>query len=146
MQSEKPWLSQYPEEIPHELEFTDQTLPSNLTNSAALIPNYNAIYFLGKKLTFQDVLTDSLKLAAFLRKTGLKKGDRAAIMLPNCPQSVIAFYGVLFAGGIVVQTNPLYTEHELEYQLKDSAPRVIITLDMLFPKVIKMKTLSIGER
>ncbi len=59
------------------------------------------------------------------------------LSLPNCPQSVIAFYGVLFAGGIVVQTNPLYTEHELEYQLKDSAPRVIITLDMLFPKVIK---------
>ncbi|MEC3631997.1 AMP-binding protein [Bacillus velezensis] len=146
MQSEKPWLSQYPEEIPHELEFTDQTLPSNLTNSAAQFPNHTAIYFLGKKLTFQDVLTDSLKLAAFLRKTGLKKGDRAAIMLPNCPQSVIAFYGVLFAGGIVVQTNPLYTEHELEYQLKDSAPRVIITLDMLFPKVIKMKTLSLVER
>ncbi len=49
MQSEKPWLSQYPEEIPHELEFTDQTLPSNLTNSAAQFPNHTAIYFLGKK-------------------------------------------------------------------------------------------------
>lgn len=48
MQSEKPWLSQYPEEIPHELEFTDQTLPSNLTNSAAQFPNHTAIYFLGK--------------------------------------------------------------------------------------------------
>lgn len=68
MQSEKPWLSQYPEEIPHELEFTDQTLPSNLTNSMTQFPNHTAIYFLGKKLTFQDVLTDSLKLAAFYAK------------------------------------------------------------------------------
>lgn len=66
-------------------------------------------------------------------------------MLPNCPQSVISYYGVLYAGGIVVQTNPLYTEHELEYQLKDSGAKMIITLDLLFPKAIKMKTLSIVE-
>lgn len=66
-----------------------------------------------------------------------------AVMLPNCPQSIISYYGVLFAGGIVVQTNPLYTEHELEYQLRDAEARMIITLDLLFPKAIKMKTLSI---
>ncbi|MCY8279789.1 long-chain-fatty-acid--CoA ligase LcfA, partial [Bacillus inaquosorum] len=100
----------------------------------------------GKKLTFHDILTDALKLAAFLQNNGLQKGDRVAVMLPNCPQSVISYYGVLFAGGIVVQTNPLYTEHELEYQLRDAEASVIITLDLLFPKAIKMKTLSIVDQ
>lgn len=74
------------------------------------------------------------------------KGDRVAVMLPNCPQTVISYYGVLFAGGIVVQTNPLYTEHELEYQLRDAQVSVIITLDLLFPRAIKMKTLSIVDQ
>ncbi|MCG8396726.1 AMP-binding protein [Bacillus atrophaeus] len=145
MQSEKPWLSEYPDDIPHELYIPNQTLQSILTNSAAQFSEQTAIYFLGKKLTYQDVFKDALKLASFLQKNGLKKGDRVAVMLPNCPQSVISYYGVLYAGGIVVQTNPLYTEHELEYQLKDSGAKMIITLDLLFPKAIKMKTLSIVE-
>ncbi|AKL85869.1 long-chain-fatty-acid--CoA ligase [Bacillus atrophaeus] len=145
MQSEKPWLSEYPDDIPHELHIPNQTLQSILTNSAAQFSEQTAIYFLGKRLTYQDVFKDALKLASFLQKNGLEKGDRVAVMLPNCPQSVISYYGVLYAGGIVVQTNPLYTEHELEYQLKDSGAKMIITLDLLFPKAIKMKTLSIVE-
>ena len=61
-------------------------------------------------------------------------------MLPNTPQAVISFYGVIMAGGIVVQTNPLYTERELQYQMKDSGAKVIITLDILFPRVSKVKS------
>ncbi|MGG0025759.1 long-chain-fatty-acid--CoA ligase LcfA [Bacillus inaquosorum] len=143
MQSQKPWLAEYPDDIPHELPLPNKTLQSILTDSAAQFPDKTAITFYGKKLTFYDILTDALKLAAFLQNNGLQKGDRVAVMLPNCPQSVISYYGVLFAGGIVVQTNPLYTEHELEYQLRDAEASVIITLDLLFPKAIKMKTLSI---
>jgi long-chain acyl-CoA synthetase len=63
-------------------------------------------------------------------------------MLPNCPQAVIAYYGVLIAGGIVVQTNPLYMERELEYQLRDSESVLIVTLDLLYPRVSKMKALT----
>ncbi|MDV2687006.1 AMP-binding protein, partial [Alkalihalophilus lindianensis] len=69
---------------------------------------------------------------------GIKKGDRVAIMLPNTPQAVIGYFAVLLAGGIVVQTNPLYTERELEYQLKDSGAKAIITLDVLYPRVSKV--------
>ncbi|MGB9942010.1 AMP-binding protein, partial [Bacillus subtilis] len=118
MQSQKPWLAEYPNDIPHELPLPNKTLQSILTDSAARFPDKTAISFYGKKLTFHDILTDALKLAAFLQCNGLQKGDRVAVMLPNCPQTVISYYGVLFAGGIVVQTNPLYTEHELEYQLR----------------------------
>ncbi|SPU02485.1 long chain acyl-CoA ligase [Bacillus subtilis] len=134
MQSQKPWLAEYPNDIPHELPLPNKTLQSILTDSAARFPDKTAISFYGKKLTFHDILTDALKLAAFLQCNGLQKGDRVAVMLPNCPQTVISYYGVLFAGGIVVQTNPLYTEHELEYQLRDAQVSVIIHLRFAFPE------------
>ena len=81
MQSEKPWLSQYPEEIPHELEFTDQTLPSNLTNSAAQFPNHTAIYFLGKT-HIPRRSHRFIKASRFLRKTGLKKVTEPPLCCP----------------------------------------------------------------
>ncbi len=65
----------------------------------------------------------------------MQKGDRVAIMLPNCPASVIGYYGALLAGAVVVQTNPLYTERELEHQLADSGAETILVLDQLFPRV-----------
>ena len=93
---------------------------------------------MGKEFTFNEVYESSLRLADYLQKIGIKKGDRVAIMLPNTPQSVISFFGVLFAGGIVVQTNPMYTERELAYQMKDSGAKAIIALDILFPRISKV--------
>jgi long-chain acyl-CoA synthetase len=136
---EKPWLAHYPREIPHHLNYPDKTLPDYLRETAAQFGGHEAIYFLGKTLTFREVYEQALTLANYLKQIGLQKGDRVSIMLPNCPQAVISYYGVLFAGGIVVQTNPLYTEHELEYQLNDSGATMLITLDMLYPKVAKAK-------
>lgn len=138
----KPWLSLYPEEIPHEIDFDERTLQSYLKEAAIEYPNKTAIHFLGKKLTFQEVYDQALKLANYLKNLGVKKGDRVAIMLPNCPQAVISYYAVLFSGGIVVQTNPLYMERELEYQINDSGSEIIITLDILYPRVSKVKALT----
>ncbi|BDG46228.1 MULTISPECIES: long-chain-fatty-acid--CoA ligase [Parageobacillus] len=136
---EKTWLAHYPPEIPHRLDYPNKTLPDYLRKTAAEFGGHDAIYFLGKTLTFREVYEQALTLANYLRQIGLKKGDRVSIMLPNCPQAVVSYYGVLLAGGIVVQTNPLYTEHELEYQLNDSGATVLITLDMLYPKAAKAK-------
>ena len=138
----KPWLSLYPDEIPHEINFEERTLQSYLKQAAEEYPSKTAISFLGKKLTFEEVYDQSLKLANYLKGLGIKKGDRVSIMLPNCPQAVISYYGVLFAGGIVVQTNPLYMERELEYQVNDSGSEIIITLDILYPRVSKVKALT----
>ncbi|WP_404444242.1 AMP-binding protein [Sutcliffiella horikoshii] len=138
----KPWLSLYPEEIPHEINFEERTLQSYLKQAAEEYPTKTAISFLGKKLTFEEVYDQSLKLANYLKGLGLEKGNRVSIMLPNCPQAVISYYGVLFAGGIVVQTNPLYMERELEYQVNDSGSEIIITLDILYPRVSKVKALT----
>ncbi|MCG3057128.1 AMP-binding protein, partial [Escherichia coli] len=77
-------------------------------------PHKCAVHFLGKRLTFHELYEQAITLAVYLKEIGVQKGDRVAIMLPNCPQAVISFYGVLLAGGIVVETNPLYTERELE--------------------------------
>ncbi len=90
-------------------------------------------------MTYKEIYEQAIKLASYLQQLGLEKGDRVSIMLPNCPQAVISYYAVLFAGGIVVQTNPLYTERELQYQLNDSGAKIIIALDLLYPRIIKVK-------
>ncbi|MGG3625961.1 AMP-binding protein [Bacillus gobiensis] len=142
MKVEKPWLNSYPDELPHDLAYENKPLHSFLTDTANTFPDHQSIYFLGKKMTFREVHEAALKFAAYLQKIGIKKGDRIALILPNCPQAVISYYGILFSGGIVVPTNPLFTERELEYQLKDSECTAIISLDLLYPRIIKMKALT----
>ncbi|WP_425481203.1 AMP-binding protein [Metabacillus lacus] len=124
------------------MEIDQKPLQYYLKKSAEEYPDKIAIHFLGKKLSFKNLYNQSLKFANYLQKTGLTQGETVSIMLPNCPQAVIAYYGTLLAGGIVVQTNPLYMERELEYQLKDSHSRYIVTLDLLYPRVSKMKALT----
>ncbi|WP_306471903.1 long-chain-fatty-acid--CoA ligase [Bacillus sp. AFS015802] len=134
----KPWLAEYPEEIPKELDLTEKPLQSYLTEAASLYGNKAAIHFMGKEISFRELHESALKFAHYLKTLGIEKGDRVAIMLPNTPQSVIAYYGTLYAGGVVVQTNPLYMEREIEYQMKDSGAKVILTLDILYPRVSKV--------
>ncbi|CAM3923609.1 AMP-binding protein [Lederbergia lenta] len=134
----KPWLDLYPDTIPTTLDYKRKPVQSYLTEAAENYPEKAAVHFMGKEITFKEVYECALRMGNYLRDIGIKKGDRVAIMLPNCPQSVISYYGVLYAGGIVVQTNPLYTERELEYQMKDSAAEVIIGLDLLYPRISKI--------
>jgi len=137
---DKPWLELYPEAIPATLEYPDLPLQTYLKSAGTKYPDKISIHFMGKNFTFREVYESSLKFANYLKKElGVEKGDRVAIMLPNTPQSVIAYFGVLFAGGVVVQTNPLYVERELEYQMKDSGAKVILTMDILYPRVTSIK-------
>ena len=137
--TERPWLKEYPSEIPQQLDYGTKSLQTYLKETASSMPERVAIRFMGKSITYQELYLSSLKLANYLHDLGIKKGDRIAVMLPNCPQNVIAFYGILMAGGIAVQTNPLYTERELAYQLKDSGAKAIVTMDILFPRVKKVQ-------
>ncbi|WP_025727770.1 long-chain-fatty-acid--CoA ligase [Heyndrickxia ginsengihumi] len=135
---DKPWLSLYPNEIPKTILYEEKPVCAYLTESAKLYPKKKALYFLGKEMTFEELYESALKLANYFKKLGVQKGDRIAIMLPNTPQSVIGFYGALYAGAIAVQTNPLYTERELAYQMKDAGAKVILTADFLYPRVAKV--------
>ncbi|MCZ0873723.1 long-chain-fatty-acid--CoA ligase [Peribacillus sp. AS_2] len=133
--SNKPWQAIYPEQIPAVLSYEDKPLYSFLKESAEEFPDKVSIHFQGKELTFREVHESALKFADYLKSIGLQKGERVAVMLPNCPQGVISFFGILMAGGVVVQTNPTYTERELEYQMKDSGAKMILVMDILFPRV-----------
>lgn len=137
---EKPWLKNYPEEIPHTIAYDTQPLHVYLEQMSSRYPERKALHFLGKDITFSELNSKVRQFANFIQKLGVKKGDRVAIMLPNCPQAVIGYYGTLLAGGIVVQTNPLYTERELEYQLHDSGAKVILCMDFVFPKVASVQS------
>lgn len=136
--TEQIWLSNYPNNIPTTLEYEAIPLQEYLTRASSKTPSKVAIHFMGKDVTYKELYESSLKFANYLVSIGIEKGDRVAIMLPNCPQGVIGYFGVLYAGGIVVQTNPLYTEREIEYQMKDSGAKVILSLDILYPRIAKV--------
>ncbi|WP_100373703.1 long-chain-fatty-acid--CoA ligase [Bacillus sp. FJAT-45037] len=141
-QEDKVWLKHYPAEIPHTIQYEDKTLHTFLKEAAEKYANTSAVHFLGKELTYKELYTQAKQFANQLQTLGVKKGDRVAIMLANCPQSVISYYGSLMLGAIVVQTNPLYVERELEHQLVDSGAKVIVCLDLVFPRVqaVRSKT------
>ncbi|WP_018921669.1 long-chain-fatty-acid--CoA ligase [Salsuginibacillus kocurii] len=133
--TEKPWAGLYPPEIPSSLSYDEKPLPAFLEKAATAYPDKKALSFKGASLTYAELFSQANALAWQLINLGVNKGDRVAIMLPNSPQSVISYYGVLLAGATVVQTNPLYVERELSHQLVDAEAKVIICLDMLYPKV-----------
>lgn len=136
---EKPWIKHYPEAIPHTLDYSNVSLQQMLKKTSEKYPDNAAIHFNGKELTYKELYRSALKFAGYLQKIGIEKGDRVAIMLPNTPQAVISFFGILLAGGIVVQTNPMYTERELAFQMKDSGAKAIVALDILFPRISKVQ-------
>ncbi|MGG3469678.1 AMP-binding protein [Neobacillus pocheonensis] len=140
MLESKPWLEIYPKEIPSSIEYSSEPVQTYLINAAKQYPDKIAVHFMGKEMTYKQLYNEALYFAGYLQEClGIKKGDRVAIMLPNTPQAVICYFGILISGGIVVQTNPLYTERELEYQMNDSGTTAIITLDILYPRVSKVK-------
>lgn len=142
MEETHAWLTHYPKEIPTSISYDEKTLHSYLEETAANQPNREALHFMGKDMTYSEVYEEALKLSSQLQKLGVVKGDRVAIMLANSPQAVICYYGALMAGAIVVQTNPLYVERELEHQMNDSQAKVMICLDLVYPRVraVRSKT------
>ncbi|WP_070121734.1 long-chain-fatty-acid--CoA ligase [Bacillus marinisedimentorum] len=133
--SQNPWLKHYPEQIGEKLDYPDKPVGQFLKEADEEMPEKKALHFLGKEMTYKEVYEQAVRFANYLQTLGIQKGDRVSIMLPNSPQGVISYYGILLAGGIVVQTNPMYMERELEYQLNDSGAKAIVCLDLLYPKV-----------
>ncbi|MDG6982589.1 MAG: long-chain fatty acid--CoA ligase [Nitrososphaerota archaeon] len=97
-----------------------------LTDSAKLHPENRCLHYQGRDFTYAEVDDLSSRFASALAGLGVKKGDRVAVFLPNIPQLVIAYFGILKVGGMVVMCNPVYKERELEHQLRDSGAEVVI--------------------
>lgn len=142
METEKPWLDLYPKETAKSVYYKAETLPQLLRNAATEYPKHKAVHFMGKELNFRQIYKKSSKLAAYLQSIGVFKGDRVAVMLPNIPQTVISFYGIMLSGAIVVPVNPLYKEREVEFILNDSGAKAIITLDILFNRVKNVQEMT----
>ena len=131
----RPWLDHYDEDVRPHIEYDHLPVFGYLINSAKKYPDRQAVIFQNKKISYKKLnyLTDLV--ATNLRKQGIRKGDKVAIMLPNLPQTIISYFGVLKAGAIGVMTNPLYMERELIHHFNDSESRFLIALDRLWPKL-----------
>lgn len=129
----------YPSHVPLEIEVSDWRVFDLLQKSAEVYPDHEALIFYQSRWTYQKLWTDVNRFASALQDLGIHAGDRVALMLPNCPQYVIAYFGTLLAGAIVTQINPLLVERELQTLLDDSGSRVIVALEALLPRVLKVQ-------
>lgn len=132
---DKPWLAHYDMGVPQTVAVQNVTLQSFLESAATTYGDKTAVAFKGFKLTYRELNNQANAVAAALWAHGFKQGERAAIYMPNSPQFVIAYYGILKAGGVVVATNPLYTERELLYQLADCAAETIFVMSLFYEKI-----------
>jgi long-chain acyl-CoA synthetase len=136
---EKPWLTSYEPHVPEHLDYPQICMPAALEATARKYPDLTALIFKDAKISFRDYNAAVDRLAAALQGLGVKKGDRVAIHLPNCPQFPISYYAVLRIGGIVVPCNPIYTPREVRHQLRDSGAEVIFTLSAMYPVVKQVR-------
>lgn len=141
---EKPWLAHYEDEVPHTLAYPEMPLAQMLEDSARRYPDqiatklilrYLGPITLGCTLTYRQLLDQVNRFAAALAALGVKPGDRVALMLPNLPQYVIAFYGALKMGAIVVNTNPTYTAREIEHQFSDAGAETVVILSGFYSRL-----------
>ncbi|MEM2093439.1 MAG: AMP-binding protein, partial [Candidatus Bathyarchaeia archaeon] len=128
---EKPWFKIWPESIPKSLNYPKITLPEVLERSSDDYPDRPAIIFQDYKLRYHSLCDLVKRFAVALQDMGIRRGDRVAIYLFNCPQFVVVAYGALKAGAIVVPCSSAYKEMELKYQLTDSEARVLVTSERL---------------
>ncbi|PWW32001.1 long-chain acyl-CoA synthetase [Cytobacillus oceanisediminis] len=135
MSEKKAWLAHYPESIATEVNIPSKSMPEMLKEVTAMFPQNNALSFYGRKMTYGELQKAVYGFAASLQANGVQKGDRVAIMLPNCPQYVIAYYGILAAGAIVTQVNPMLVEREIEHIMNDSGAESLVVFDALYPRV-----------
>lgn len=136
---ERPWLQNYPDGVPRSLEYPLKPLHTLLDEAAAGHGQAPATLFYGGRLSWGELRRQADAFAVALALLGVKKGDRVAIMLPNVPQAVIAYFGALKAGAVVAFFNPLYMEREIEHQLQDSGAEVMVVLDLMAAKVQKVQ-------
>ncbi|RME74186.1 MAG: long-chain fatty acid--CoA ligase [Chloroflexi bacterium] len=136
----RPWLKFYDPDVPAELTIPPWTVPDLLRNSARRYPKQTATVFMGARMSYARLLGQVDRLAAGLYSLGIRKGDRVAIMMPNCPQTIIAYYAVLSLGAVTVMTNPLYVARELEHQWGDAGVKMVLSLDLFWPQIQEVRT------
>ncbi|NTW36311.1 MAG: long-chain fatty acid--CoA ligase [Syntrophobacteraceae bacterium] len=131
----RPWLKHYDDFVPRHIDYPRLPLDALLDRTAAIQPDKPCTRFFGRQLSYRRVLEDSTRFAAGLRERGVKKGDKVVLLLPNSPQFVIAYYGLLKAGAVIVPLNPLSSERELTFFLTDSGAETAVTIPLFLGKL-----------
>ena len=129
---DRPWLKSYDQGVPHHIDYPKITVFNMLEESARKYPTAPCTIFKGGIVTFKEMDELTNRLAAGLAALGVKKGDRVGIFMPNTPQFVIAYFGVLKAGGVVVATNPLYNAREIEHQVNDAGIEIMLVMSNFY--------------
>jgi long-chain acyl-CoA synthetase len=132
---DRPWVRFYEPDVPEHLAYRELSLGAVLAETARNFPDHTALLYYGKRISYAELDRLASRFSRALIGLGIKQGDRVALMLPNIPQMVIAYYGTLRAGAIAVATNPLYHAHELEVQLNDSGAETLVAVDMFHPVI-----------
>ena len=134
MTEHRPWFASYQAEVPRTLEpYPRTSVFSMLESSARRFPDRPAMAWFGRHMSYRFLLAEVERFSAVLSALGVAKGDRVGLILPNAPQYVIAYYATMRIGAVLVGNNPLYTQREMEHQLKDAGVEVVVILDQLYP-------------
>ena len=134
---QKPWLKFYDKHVPATLQYPDKTFWEAIEPAFKAFPDRVGLHYMGTPFTYKQIDEMSNRFANLLKKIGVKKGDTVGINLPNIPAYYIGLVGIQKAGCVITGVSPLLTAEELNHQLKDSGTKVLVTLDALYPRVIK---------
>ncbi len=143
---ERPWLVHYDADVPPSLEYADGTLVDYLRHHAKARPQATALIFKDRRLTWKELDEQSDACAAGLASLGVRRGEHVAIILPSCPQWVIAQFALWKLGATVLALNPIYTEHELTGLLRDGGARIAIAMTRVYPRVKAVQSQTALER
>ncbi len=140
--SEKLWLANYDKGVPQTIEYPQQPLFRFLEDAARKYPDRACTIFKGAVISYREMNALTDHMAAALVEMGVKKGDRVGIFMPNTPQFVIAYYGILKAGGAVVAVNPTYPVEEILTPVKDAGIEIMFTLSLFYNKLTEVRKRS----
>ncbi len=129
------WTEQYDRGVPSTLSYPDMSVPDLLTDAAARWPERPALRFYGRTIRYRQLDGLVNRFAQALIRADVQPGEVVGLMLPNLPQTVMGYYGSLRAGAVVTPINPLYVEHEIEYQIIDSGCETILALNQFYPRI-----------
>ncbi len=136
--SQKPWLKNYDDHVPPNLEYEDKTFAEKFRETVEKYADKTCLIYLGKEITYREIDRLSNRLAHYLIKNGLKPGDVVGMHMPNIPAHYIGIVAVQKAGGVSTGLSPLLTPREMEHQLNDSRTKFIMTVDVLFEKIAEV--------
>src|SRR5713226_7144625 len=134
---QKPWLRFYPKGVPATVEVPRTSVSQVFDEATDRWADRAAVAFYGREITYRELREGADRLAAAFADMGVRKGDRVALYLVNSPQFIIAYFAALKCGAIVTPISPVYTSHEVRYQLEDSGARAVICQDALYEKVAR---------